>query len=90
MNKFEWIEDTSKFNEDSVKNYNEESNKGYFSEVDAQHPEKLQRMKIEKVEKLVTNLHDKVENVIYIRNKSFNSRFWKKLLEWLNLIKILA
>ena len=75
MNKFEWIEDTSKFNEDSVKNYNEESNKGYFSEVDAQHPEKLQRMKIEKVEKLVTNLHDKVENVIYIRNKSFSSRF---------------
>ena len=25
-------------------------------------------MKIEKVEKLVANLHDKIENVIYIRN----------------------
>ena len=63
---FEWIQDTSKFNEDFIKNYNEESDEGYFLEVDAQYPEKLhelyndlpflpERMKIEKVQKLVTN-----------------------------------
>ena len=48
---------------------NEESDKGYFLEVDVQYPEKLhdlhndllflpERLKIEKVEKLVANLHD--------------------------------
>ena len=63
---FEWIQDTSKFNEDFIKNYNEESEEGYFLEVDAQYPEKLheldndlpflpERRKIEKVQKLVTN-----------------------------------
>ena len=30
---FEWIKDTSQFNEDVIKNYNEESNEGYFLEV---------------------------------------------------------
>ena len=28
VNNFEWIEDTSQFNEDFVKNYNENSNEG--------------------------------------------------------------
>ena len=79
VNKFEWIEDTSKFNEDFKKNYNKESYEGYFIEVDVQYPEKLhelhnglpflpERMKIEKFEKLVTNLHDETEYVIHIRN----------------------
>ena len=79
INKFKWIEDTSKFNEDFIKNYNEESDKRYFLEVDVQYPEKLhellndlpfllERTKIEKVEKLVTNLHDKTEDVMHIRN----------------------
>ena len=79
INKFEWIEDTSQFNEYFIKKYNEESNKGYFLEVDVQYREKLhelhnelpflpERIKIEKVEKLVTNLHDKTEYVIHIRN----------------------
>ena len=79
VNKFEWLKDTSQFNEDFIKNYNEESDEGYFLEVDFQYPEKLhelyndspflpEKMKIEKVEKLVTNLHDKTEYVIYIRN----------------------
>ena len=72
VNNFEWIKDTSQFNEDFIKNYNEESDEGYFLEVDVQYLEKLhelhndlpflpERMKIEKVEKLVTNLHDKTE-----------------------------
>ena len=38
VNKFEWIEDTSQFNEDFIKNYNEENNEGYFFEVDVQYP----------------------------------------------------
>ena len=79
VNNFEWIEDTSSFYEDFIKNYNEESDEEYFHEVDVQYPEKLlklhndlpfspERMKLEKVEKLVTNLHDKTEYVIHIRN----------------------
>ena len=79
VNNFEWIEDTSQLNEDFIKNYNEESDEGYFLEVDVQYLEKLhelhndlpflpERMKIEKVEKLVANLHDKTEYVIHIRN----------------------
>ena len=30
VNNFEWIKDTSQFNEDFTKNYNEESDKGYL------------------------------------------------------------
>ena len=63
----------------SQKNYTDESNEWYFLEVDVQYPEKLhelqngllflpERMKIEKVEKLVANLHYKTEYVIHIRN----------------------
>ena len=79
VNNFEWIKDTSQFNEDFIKNYNEESDEGYFLEVDVQYLEKLhelhndlpflpERTKIEKVEKLVANLHDKTKYVIHIRN----------------------
>ena len=39
VNKFEWIEDTSKINEDFIKNYNEESDERYFAEVGVQYPE---------------------------------------------------
>ena len=57
----------------------EESDDGYLLEVDIQYPEKLQelhddlpflpeRMKLEKFEKLLTNLHDKIECAIHIRN----------------------
>ena len=34
VNDFEWIKDTSQFNERFIKNYNEESEEGYFLEVD--------------------------------------------------------
>ena len=71
--------DQRHFNEDFIKNYNEESDEGYFLEVDVQYLERLhelyndlpylpQGIKIEKVEKLVANLHDKTEYVIHIRN----------------------
>ena len=42
--KFEWIEQTSQFNEDFIKSYNEESDEGYFLEVDVQYPEKLHKL----------------------------------------------
>ena len=37
VNKFEWVEDTSQFNEDFIKNYNEESDERCFLEVDVQY-----------------------------------------------------
>ena len=59
INNFEWIKDTSQFNENFIKIYNEESDKEYFFEADVQYIEKLhklhndlpfvpERMKIEK------------------------------------------
>ena len=62
VNNFEWIDDTSQFSDDFIKNYNEESDEGYFFKVDVEYPEKLhklhhdllslsERMKIEEVEK---------------------------------------
>ena len=86
INNFGWIKDTSQFNEDYIKkNYNQESDEGYLLEVDAHYLEKLlghyndlpflpERMTIEKVKKLVSNLHDKFEYVMHI----------KKLKEGLN------
>ena len=40
-NNFEWMEDTSQFNEAFVKICNEESDEGYFLEVDVQYSDKL-------------------------------------------------
>ena len=44
VNNFEWIKDTSQFNEDFIKNYNEESDEGYFLEDEAQCLEKLHEL----------------------------------------------
>ena len=41
MNNFDWIKDTSQFNDDFIKNYNEESGERYFLDFDVQYPEKL-------------------------------------------------
>ena len=41
VNNFQWIKDTSGFNEDIIKYYNEESNEEYFLEVDGQYLQKL-------------------------------------------------
>ena len=81
VNDFEWIKDTPQFNEDFINNYNEENDEGYFLEVDVQYLEKLhifmyfndlpflpERLKIEKVEKLIANLHDKTEYIIHIKS----------------------
>ena len=92
VNNFEWIKDTSQFNEDFRKSYDEESDEGYFLEVDVQYLETShelhnhlaflsERMKIENVEKLVANLHVKIEYVIHIRNL-------KHIKSWSNFEKI--
>ena len=68
---------TSQFNWDFTKDYKEESDEEYFRQVDAEYPKKIQelhndlpflpeKMKIEKSEKLVINLHKKTEYVIHI------------------------
>ena len=44
VNKFEWMEDISQFNEDLIKSYNEEIDEGYFLEVDVRYPEKLHEL----------------------------------------------
>ena len=44
VNKFEWIEQTSQFNEDFIKNHNEENDEGYFLEVDVQYLENLHEL----------------------------------------------
>ena len=71
----------------------------YNVEVDIQYPEKLyelcddfpfllERMKIEKVEKLLTNLHDKTEHIIHMRNLE---QAWNHgLISKTNLIKKLS
>ena len=79
MNNFVSIRDPSQFNQDFIKNYNGERDERHFLEVDVEPLEKLQklqnellflpkRLKIEKFEKLVPNLHDKAEQVIHIIN----------------------
>ena len=76
VNDFKWVGDTSEFNEDFIKSCNAESDEGYFLKVDVKYPENLhnlhndlpllpERMKIEKVEKLLGNLHDIKKNMLY-------------------------
>ena len=76
VNNFKWFKDTSRINEELIKNYNENSKKGYILEVDVKYPKKLhdlhsdlpflpRRMKIDKCKKLVCNLHNK-KNTLYI------------------------
>ena len=51
----------------------------------------MKEWKSKKVEKLEANLHGKVEYVIHIKNETLNHGLvLKKLIEWLNLIKVLG
>ena len=76
VNNFQWIEDTSQFNKDFIKPITKKVMKHIFSKLMfnilknyinfmKKEPE---IMKTENVEKVVTNLHDKTEHVIHIRN----------------------
>ena len=60
-----------KFNEDFIKNCHEDNDKGYIFKVDVEYPKNLhdlhsnltflpERMKINKCNKLVCNLYDKI------------------------------
>ena len=78
INEFKWVNDISRINEKFVKSYNKRnSDKGYILEVDVDYPSKLhklhsdmsflpERMKIDKTQKLVCNLHDKKKYVVHI------------------------
>ena len=73
LGNFELIKDTAQLHEDFTKNYNEKSDEGDFLEDEKLRelhndiPFLPERIKIE-IEKIVANLHDKTEYVIYIRN----------------------
>ena len=108
VNDFKWIEDTSEINEEFVKNYDENNDKEYILEVDVKYPKKLhdlhsdlpflpRRLKIDKSEKLVCNLHNKKKYVVHIKslkqalNHGLKSKKVHRIIEfnqkaWLNRI----
>ena len=70
---------TSEINEEFVKNYDENNDKGYILEVDIKYSKKVheshsdlpflpRRMKIDKCETLVCNLHNKKKYVVHIKS----------------------
>ena len=76
---FEWVEDTSQFNEVFIKNYDEKSEAGYILEVDVKYPKELyelhgnlpflpERKNHGKLEKLIAKLQDKSEYVVQIQS----------------------
>ena len=77
-----WDEDSSEFDKSFIKSYNEEGYEAHFLEVDIQYPENVdnphsdlpflpQRMKIEKIPKLVANL----PKTVYYPHKKFKTSF---------------
>ena len=73
---FEW-EKPAKFTSDFIKNYGEKSSTGYVFDLDIDYPKNLhdfrsdlpflpQRMKINKCDKVICNLYDKNNYVVYI------------------------
>ena len=84
-----------------MKNCNKDSDIGYVLEVDLQYPEELHElcndlpflteiMKIEKVEELVANLHDKdeyVKNIRTLKQVLNHGLVLKNCIELLNSIK---
>ena len=79
VNGFKWKRNILKFNEDFIKNNDGDSDKEYILEVDVAYPINLhdsdsdlpflpRSMKIDKCNKLVCNLRDKNNHVVYIRS----------------------
>ena len=69
VNGFKWMEDLFKIDEDFIENYNEDNDKRYILEADVEYPKNLhdlhsdlpfllERMKIDKCNKLVCNMYD--------------------------------
>ena len=78
VNNFRWVKDTSKINEEFLKNYIENNRKGYILEVDVKYPKKLhdshsdlpflpRRMKIDQCKKLLCNLLNKKKYIMHIK-----------------------
>ena len=76
--RFKWVNDLSRFTPDKTGRLAKHGSKGYLLEVDVRYPKKLhdlhngllfmcEKMKINKVEKLVPNLYDKKQYVIHVR-----------------------
>ena len=74
---FKWVNDISIIDEDFVKDYNKNDNEGYILDVDVDYPSKLQnlhsdlpflpeRMNINNTKKLVCNLNNKKNYIVYI------------------------
>ena len=74
---FKWVDDLSIFTEDFIKNYDEESDIGYTFVVDVEYPKNLhklhsdlpflpERMKINRFDKLVSNLKDKENYPVHV------------------------
>ena len=74
---FKWVDDLSMFTEDFIKSYDEEGDVGYLLVVDIGYPKTLRmlhsdlpflpdRMKVNKVKKLVCNVTDKENYSIHI------------------------
>ena len=74
---FKWVDDLSMFTEDFIKSFDEEGDAGYLLVVDIEHPKTLRmlhsdlrflpdRMKVNKVKKLVCNVTDKENYSIHI------------------------
>ena len=79
VNDSKQVKNISELEKSFIKSYTEESDEGYLLEVDIQFLENLHnlpvdllflsdRMEIEKVEKLIPNLHNRTEYVICIKN----------------------
>ena len=74
---FKWVDDLSVFTEDFIKSYDEEGDVGYLLVVDIEYPKAIRmlhsdlpflpdRMKVNKVKKLVCNVTDKENYSIHI------------------------
>ena len=76
VNNFQWIKDTSRFNEDFIKYYNEESNERYFLEVDGQYLQKLHELHNNLIDNFITftwrNSSDKIEKLVPDVNAKLN------------------
>ena len=78
MNGFKWVNPISRIDKKFIKSYDKRnSDKGYIFEADVDYPSKLhklhsdmpfspERMKIDKIQKLWCNLHDKKKYVVHI------------------------
>ena len=75
VNDFKWVEDILNIWESFLKSCHDKSNEGFFLKVDVQYPKKLydllndlpilpEKIKIEKSENVIANLHDKAGYVI--------------------------